>query len=471
MTESYDVAIIGAGTAGLSALREVRKQTDNFVIINDGPYGTTCARVGCMPSKALVESAKTFHRRLHFDTLGIHGATELRIDVPAVLRRIRVLRDEFVAGTRQITDDLGARSLSGRARFIAPDVLDVNGRHLRARTIIVATGSRPMVPERWRWLGSRLLTSNELFEQSDLPRRMVVIGLGAVGAEIGQALARLGLEVVAFGAGPCIAGLTDPVVSAAAIHTLSKEFPLFMDTRAELHPQGEQVLVRAGAHSFVVDAVFAALGRQPNIDDLGFEHLGVQLDEHGLPPINRHSMQIADLPIYIAGDASDALPLMHEASDEGHIGGYNATQAKPACFQRRTPLVIVFSDPNIATVGTPFADLDPQQIAIGSVDFSRQGRARVACENQGLLRVYANRVDGLLVGAELCAPSGEHLAHLLALAIEQRMSVAQLLRMPFYHPVLEEGLRTALRDVSRKLGSTATSDLANCDPIGAVALD
>src|SRR5688572_4398605 len=117
MTESYDVAIIGAGTAGLSALREVRKQTERFVIINEGPYGSTCARVGCMPSKALIEAANAFARRQQFAEFGIRGGEQLRADIPAVLQRVRRLRDQFVAGAIKLTDSVGERNLAGQAQF------------------------------------------------------------------------------------------------------------------------------------------------------------------------------------------------------------------------------------------------------------------------------------------------------------------------------------------------------------------
>ena len=122
-------------------------------------------------------------------------------------------------------------------------------------------------------------------------------------------------------------------------------------------------------------------------------------------------------------------------------------------------------------VGQRFADLDEREIVVGSVDFSNQGRARVAVANRGMLRLYASRQDGRLLGAEMCAPHGEHLAHLLALAIGNRQTVYELLRMPFYHPTFEEGLRTAPRDASRRLEGYSGSDLAGCDPVGATALD
>ena len=182
-------------------------------------------------------------------------------------------------------------------------------------------------------------------------------------------------------------------------------------------------------------------------------------------------MQIADLPVFIAGDSSNYAPFMHEAADEGHIAGINATTPEPARYVRRTPLAIVFSDPNIAMVGRRSSNGAEGETIVGEADFGRQGRAMAAGTNLGIVRIYGDRESGLLLGAEMCAPEGEHLAHLLALAIQRTLSVHDLLGMPFYHPVLEEGLRTALRDLARQLPGKFASDLAGCEAFGSNALD
>ena len=474
MDTPLDAIIIGAGSAGLAALREVRKQTEQFLIINDGAYGTTCARVGCMPSKLLIEAANAFHRRHTFEEFGITGSSALAADIPAVLRRLRRLRDAFVAGTIDITNELGARSISGRAQLLSSTQVQVNGQTYSAKSIILAPGSRPILPPAMQALGERVLTTDTLFEQTTLGPRMAVIGMGPIGIEMAQALARLGIDVHGYALNDRLGGLSDPDVNAELRTALDAEITLHIGDEATLHAVDGGIEVRSGAHRTVVDQVLVAIGRSSNLQGLGLDTLGVPIDKRGIPPINPKSTQVGDLPVYLAGDANNHIPLLHEAADEGHIAGMNAMAKTPQCFERRTPLAIVFCEPNVAVVGQGHRALQQQeglQFVTGSVNFERQGRARTAQRNEGRLSIYADAATGCLLGAEMCAPAGEHMAHLLALAISQKLTVEQMLGMPFYHPVLEEGLRSALRDAARKLPDAGSSDLAHCGAIGALALD
>ncbi|MET0592754.1 MAG: FAD-dependent oxidoreductase, partial [Polyangiaceae bacterium] len=280
--------------------------------------------------------------------------------------------------------------------------------------------------------------------------------------ELAQALRRLELDVSAFGDKEIIAGLTDPEVSAAAVELLRRELPLHLGEKPELSAEGRGVRVRTKSVDIVVDRVLVALGRRPNVEELGLESLGVPLDESGVPKIDPRTMQIGDLPVFLVGDTTGHDAILHEAADDGHIAGLNATAKNIAVFQRRAPLAIVFSDPNIARIGKRFNELDSSRIAVGEARFEQQGRARIALRNSGIVRIYADRQSGRVLGAELCAPAGEHLAHLLALAVERALSVSDLLRMPFYHPVFEEGVRTALRRLAEQLPGSNDSDLARC---------
>jgi dihydrolipoyl dehydrogenase len=474
MITNLDVIIIGAGSAGLAAMRQVSKRTDRFVLINDGPYGTTCARVGCMPSKALIEAANAFHARKKAEVFGIRGGECLSIEIPAVMRRVRALRDRFVDGVLKMTETIGERSIAGRARLSGLNEVSVGDQVFRARSIIIATGSNPVVPQHWQALGDRLLTTDTLFDQETLPARMAVVGLGAIGIEMAQALSRLGVDVHAFDSGSELAGISDPIVAETLRKSLNKEFAIHTGHKVELSgtktASTSGVRVQAGAIDIEVDRVLVAIGRKPNLEDLGLESLGVTLDSRGLPPFDRNTMQIVDLPVFIAGDANTDASLLHEAADEGYIAGVNAVADAPVCFQRRTPLVVVFSDPGVAAIGQRFASVDEKHCLIGSVDFASQGRALIAQRNTGVLRVYARSNDARLLGAEMCSPAAEHMAHLLALAISRELTVHDLLAMPFYHPVLEEGLRTALREIAVNSG-LSRSDLTACSNYQAEALD
>jgi len=448
-----DVAIIGAGSGGLSAWHEIKKVTPNVVMINDGLHGTTCARVGCMPSKVLIQVANDFHRRGAFLSEGIHGGDDLTVNRVEALAFVRKLRDRFVASVMSTIEEIGERNITGRAEFLEPNLLRVGDQEIAAQKIVLATGSRPVIPARWRALGDRLLTSDSVFEQDSLPDRIAVMGVGVIGLELGQAMARLGCSVTAFGRSGRIGGLTDPAVNAVAVKALGSELDLQFWRDVQIDQQGGDALrVTWNSQALEVDVILCALGRRPNIDDIGLDRLGVESDADGVPLFNRQTMQVGNLPIFIAGDVLNESPLLHEASDEGRIAGYNCVHGEMRSFRRRTPLQVTFCDPNIGTVGAHYAQLDPTRVEVGEVSFEGQGRSIVMSKEKGLLRVYGERETGRLLGAEMFAPSGEHLSHLLSWAIQRGLTAVEALQLPFYHPVIEEGLRTALRDLRNRCG-------------------
>ena len=452
MPREVDVVIIGAGTAGLSALGHVRKRTDSFVIINDGPYGTTCARIGCMPSKMLIEAADIFHKRHLYEDMGLRLNGTVDVDGRAVLERVRGLRDRFVKGVRRATDNLGEKNISGRAKLLAPDLIEVNGEQIRTKALIIATGSTPVMPEPWKKFGDRVITSSTLFEMEDLPRSLAVVGLGAIGLEMAQAFSRLGVEVTGFDALSTIGGISDPEVARSSIEILKKEFAIHLESKVTLEEDGsEKILVRSDNLEVSVDKVLVAVGRKPNTEGLHMENLGVPLNRMGIPEFNQHTMQVGDLPVFIAGDVNTRIPLLAEAADDGHIAGVNSIKNRIESYCRRTFIGIVFTHPNIAAVGTKFADLNMDEIVIGSMDYSGEARAMTALQNQGLLRLYAEKSTGKLIGAEMAIPDGEHIAHSISWAIQRGLTVFEMLELNFYHPVTEEGVRAALRVAARKI--------------------
>jgi dihydrolipoamide dehydrogenase len=413
-----------------------------------------------MPSKLLIAAAEASHAVDEAHRFGVQVPGGKRIDGAAVMSRVKRERDRFVGFVLEGIEGIPAGDrLAGRARFIDRTTLEIDG-HTRivARAIVIATGSRPRVPAMLKAAGDRLVVNDDVFSWDDLPRSVAVFGPGVIGLELGQALSRLGVRVVVLGRGGRVGPLTDPVVRDAAIRALAADFPLDPDahvTHVARVQDGVEVEYRrrdGTACTERFDYVLAATGRQPNVEGLGLEGLGLELDASGVPRADPGTLRIGDSNLFIAGDAADEIPLLHEAADEGRIAGENAANYPAvSAGKRRAPLSIVFSDPQIAIVGPGFARLAPGSFESGEVSFEDQGRSRVMLRNRGHLRVYGEVATGRFLGAEMAGPSAEHIGHLLAWALANRMTVASMLEMPFYHPVVEEGLRTALRDLQSKL--------------------
>jgi dihydrolipoamide dehydrogenase len=469
-TIETDVAVIGAGTAGLSAYRAAKAAGRRALLIESGPYGTTCARVGCMPSKLLIAAADAAHAATRFPALGL-AASAVRIDGRAVMARVRRERDRFVGFVSEGVDGIPpADKLRGVASFVDDSTLSVDGHaNVRARAIVIATGSLPDYPAAWRELGNRVVTSDDVFEWQDLPRRVAVFGPGVIGLELGQALHRLGVRVKVFGRGGGVGPLTDTALVDYARRTFAAEFPLETDAPASVAREGDELVVTArGPGGEAVherfDFVLAATGRRPNLDALGLARTSLALHPNGVPVFDRHTLQCGTSPVFIAGDANGDVPLLHEAADEGRIAGENAARYPDVTAgPRRTLLGIVFTDPQMCVVGAPAAALTQCDHVVGEVSFENQGRSRIMLRNQGLLHVYAEIATGRFLGAEMIGPDAEHIGHLLAWCRQMRLSIAQMLDFPFYHPVVEEGLRTALRDALGKLRNVSVEQPKECE--------
>jgi dihydrolipoamide dehydrogenase len=453
MKREVEVAIIGAGSAGLYSLSQVRKETDDYLLINSGPYGTTCARVGCMPSKSLIRIAEYYHDRLDFEKSGIMHSDALKVSIPDVLQRVRDQRDFLVNQNidHSITR-LGDKVLTGKAKFIDSNTLKVGDDEIIAKKIIIATGSSPVFDPKWDAFKEHIFTTDELFEQKDLPPTLGVLGLGVIGLELGQALSRLGIKVTAVHSKEFIGGLSDPEVNTVMLELCKKEFDIWLGGHAVLSKVGDQIKITSNGREVLVDKVLISIGRKPNLDALKLESLGVDLDKRGMPNFDPQTMQIEDLPIYIAGDVNADRPLLHEAADEGRISGYNVVHPQKT-FKRKVPLAIVFTDPNIAFVGKDYKDIkDDDNVFIGSYNFQNQGRAMLMNKNVGIANLYVQKSDARLLGAQIAVPGGEHLAHHIAWAMEHELTVYDMLELPFYHPTLEEGLYMLLLDCIKKIG-------------------
>ncbi|KAF5303868.1 hypothetical protein FQR65_LT18932 [Abscondita terminalis] len=437
----YDIIIIGAGTAGISAYKEAVKYTSNLLIINKGPWDTTCVRVGCMPSKVLISTANRMHDIQHADEVALSVQSEINTD--RVMQHVQNLRDRFARATLKDVESWEEKhKIDGEAKFINAHTVEVNGQQYQAK-ILGINSSHPM----------------KSFELKTLPKSIAVIGSGVIAIELAQAMHRLGVNTTIFARSKKVGVLTSPSLQAIAQTTLSKE----LDIKFEILPNSIEDTEHGVAVSFLendesntiqVDYVLTATGRSSNLSTLALENIDASFSDLKNLPIHQATKQLANFPIFIVGDAFTQTPLQHEAAHEGrNVVSSCLNFPKIQDLNTLAPLGIVFCSPEMGMVGQNYAALSKSNIEFitGFVSYEKQGRALVLGKNKGAIEVYVDKKTRKLLGAELFVESAEHMAHLLSWMIAEDLTIDEILSKPFYHPTLEEGIRTALKHARRQL--------------------
>ncbi|RKG36443.1 dihydrolipoyl dehydrogenase [Acinetobacter rongchengensis] len=455
----YDIIIIGAGTAGISAYKEAIKYTSNILIINDGPWDTTCARVGCMPSKVLISTANRMYDIEHANEVGLNIKSEL--DTSHVMQHVRELRDRFTRATLKDVDSWNPKhKINGRAKFINKHTIEVNGQLYSSKSFIIAVGSTPNYEAVWKEkLGNKLITSDEIFELETLPKSIAVIGSGVIAIELAQAMQRLGVETTVFARSKKVGVLSSPRLQQIAQVELSKDLNIkfeILPTSVESTQNSIKLnfIENAESKHIYVDYVLAATGRQSHLKTLNLENINSSFSDLKKLPLDNETKQLLDLPIFIIGDAFTQTPLQHEAANEGKLVISSCLNfPKVSNLKQLTPLGIVFSNPEMAIIGSNYSNLSKLGIEFitGYASYEKQGRALVLGKNKGAIEVYIDKNSRKLLGAELFVESAEHMAHLLAWMIAENVTIDDILQKPFYHPTLEEGLRTAFKHARRQL--------------------
>ena len=454
----YDIIIVGAGTAGISAYKEAIKYTSNILIVNQGPWDTTCARVGCMPSKVLISTANRMYDIEHADEVALQ--VEAHIDRSAVMQHVRQLRDRFTAATLADVDSWDkSHKISGAAKFINANTIQVNNQHYQAKSFILAVGSTPNMDAEWKAeLGDRYINSDDIFELEQLPISLAVIGSGVIAIELAQAMTRLGVQTTVFARSQKVGSLSSPQLQPLACKELSQA----MNIKFKVLPENIKKSQHGVLISFTdnvsqtleVDYVLSATGRSSNLNSLDLTQINPLFKEIRNLPINNRSKQLGEYPIFIIGDAYTQTPVQHEAAVEGKLVVESCLNfPKLKDLKTLTPLSIVFSSPEMAIAGQSYKQLIDENVEFitGYASYERQGRALVLGKNHGAAEVYVDANTRQLLGAELLVESAEHMGHLLAWIISEKLTVDQILEKPFYHPTLEEGLRSALKHARRQL--------------------
>lgn len=455
----FDIIIIGAGTAGISAYKEAVKYTNNILIINEGPWDTTCARVGCMPSKVLISTANRMYDIQNAQKVGLNASVDINTD--QVMEHVRTLRDRFTKVTLNDVEQWPTEhKISGKARFIDSETIEVNGKQYQSKSFILAVGSTPNYDQTWKQeLGDRLITTDQIFELDTLPKSIAVIGSGVIALEIAQAMHRLGVETTIFARSKRIGIFTSSKLQQLAQQELSKELKILFETLpSAVKSTSNGVILNykidEKEKSIQAEYMLSATGRSSRLDTLKLDNIDKSFIDIKLLPIDAKTKQLDKYPIFIVGDAYTSTPLQHEAAHEGKKVVYNCLNYPQInSVKTLTPLGIVFSHPEMAIVGQSYKQLKDNgvEFVTGEVSYERQGRAIVLGKNKGAIEVYIERETQKLLGAELFTEATEHMAHLLSWIIGEGLTLNDILEKPFYHPTLEEGLRTALKHARRQL--------------------
>jgi pyruvate/2-oxoglutarate dehydrogenase complex dihydrolipoamide dehydrogenase (E3) component len=438
----YDLVIVGVGSAGLTAAELASSLCLRTAAVEVHRIGGDCLWTGCMPSKTLLASAKVAHHVRTADRFGI-AASEPEVDLPAVWRRIRDIQAEIAA-----TDDSPERVaelvtdlVPGRARLTGPHTVDVDGRTLDARYILLATGSRPAVPAIAGLVEAGFLTSENVFELEDPPRSVVVIGGGPVGVELAQGLCRLGVAVTLLQRGPGILARDEPELATALEGVLREEgVALHVDasvSRVTCTDELKRVHAVVAGKDVVVEAeeILVATGRTPGVDGLGLAELGIGIGDAGVKVDDRLRTSVRS--VYAVGDLAGRSLFTHSAAHEAAIAVRNMF------FPGRSrPSALVpwctFTDPELASVGVRSAEATErhgaENVEVWYRSLDASDRARTEGATSGGVSLVT--VKGRLVGAHVLAPSAGELIQELTLAIHQGMRLRDLASVVHVYPTI-----------------------------------
>lgn len=469
MSEKFDVIVIGAGPAGyVAAIRAAQLGLKTAIIDafvgKDGKFapGGTCLNVGCIPSKALLDSSKQFHNLTHnFKDHGI-TAENPKIDIATFIGRKDKIVKQFTGGVAQLFKANKITSFFGKGKLLKGNDVEVTGNDgskqtISATNVILTSGSVPIELPFAKFDGKHIIDNTGALDLTEVPKRLGVIGAGVIGLELGSVWKRLGAEVTILEALPKFLQVADQDIAKAAAREFAKQgLDIKVNakvTKAEV--KGDEVHLsytdKDGAEqSFVVDKLLVAVGRRAYTDGLLADDTGVKLDERGRIVVDEHNYTGVN-GVWAVGDAVRGPMLAHKGSEEGVMVA-ELIAGKPGHINLDTVPWVIYTEPEISWVGKTEEQLKEEGIPYktGSFPFSVNGRAVAMNEGIGLVKVIAHAETDRLLGVHMVGPVVSELIHECVVAMEFKGSSEDLARIVHAHPALSEVVHEAALAVDKR---------------------
>lgn len=451
-TQTYDLLVIGAGAAGSTAATTAASKGAHVALVERDKIGGTCLNYGCDPTKTMIHIAKMLYHAQHAGQYGLRipAATA---DWPAVMEWVRNAITRIRGGTsEEAAADLshkGIEVIFGEAHFISDHALQVGDRIISAERIIIAAGGKNVIPPIEGLEDTGYITNREAVALATLPRRLAVIGGGAIGMEFAQMFHRFGVEVTVLEKSPMLLDKEDRELADALCNLLAKQ-GLRLETdvefkRAQKVAQGKCLTIRCDEREeeqLVVDEILLAIGRKPALESLHLDKAGVQTGKRG---ITVDAYLRTNVPhIWAAGDVTGGLQFTHVAYQQGKIAGQNAFAKEPQTFENYVIPWVTYTDPALAHVGKTEEQLQHEGIKykIGRMNFQDVERAIAEGETSGFVKLLADS-QGKILGGHVLAPHAGNLLASIVLAMQAGLSAEQLACTIQPYPTMVEGVRWA----------------------------
>ncbi len=429
----FDLAVIGAGWAGFSAAQEAKRLGLKVALIEKDEIGGTCLNRGCIPAKTLIQSAKIYSLSKKSTKFGIE-IIDSKINLPEIQKRKEVIIKQLGRGMQLMLGDIAL--LKGEAQFISTGELDVGGNRIKAKYIIIATGSKPIQLAGLRFDGRKIISSSDILNLNALPRSLLIIGGGVIGCEFASLFSMLGTEVTIVELMPQLLPQEDREV-ARKLEAVFKKKGIKINTGTDART----------INLDNYDSALLCIGRAADFGNLDLKRIGIQLERNRIVTDEYLNTNIPN--IFAAGDCTGLKLLAHFAAHQGLTAAKNIA-APGHCKQIESQLIpnCIFTDPEIASVGITEDEAKKRGIKLKSskFDFLGSGMARILEEAEGFIKVISDKETDNILGASIIGPKATELIGIITVAIQAGLKLSGLHNIVFAHPTLSESIHEATKE-------------------------